>query len=77
MGTWSVDGRGPAGRASDRHSFSPTGPLPEAWEIEELERIRAVHVAEERERLQIPIGDYRQVPGRVPSEWERMDGDTG
>ncbi len=52
--------------------FVPDG-MPEAWEIEEVQRARDVRDAEDRERLQIPLGNYQQVPGRVPSLWEKKE----
>ena len=46
--------------------------LPEAWEIDYVERSRRVHEALERELLEISIGPCRPpVSERVPSIQER------
>jgi hypothetical protein len=44
---------------------------PEAWEIDDLSRMRRVHEYLDREYLQIPEGPYpRRDEGRVPSTGE-------
>ncbi len=40
---------------------------PEAWEIEEYERIRQVRESEEREYIRIPVGPYEVNDEPVPS----------
>jgi len=46
--------------------------IPEAWEIDDLARMRGVHEYLDREYLGIPEGPYRrEYEGSVPSVGER------
>jgi hypothetical protein len=56
---------------------APTG-TPEAWEIDDLARLRKVREELEHEYLRIPERPYRRrYDGHVPSVEERSRGDSG